>query len=428
MRARFAILLCCVVCLSGYPPGVGLDGCAGPECDQGRTTCDAGLFTSISGTVFAPNGTLPLPNVTVYVPKGPVQPFPAAISCDRCDRVLGGDPLVQTTSDVDGSFTLDNVPAGRNVPLVIQTGRWRRQLVVPNVPACVTTRLAANETRLPKNRTEGDIPRLALSTGAASAMECLLRKVGLEDSEFGTAAGPQRIHLYAGTGGADAFKAGGAFASAPRDLWRSLETLQRYDLIFLSCEGAQNAGSKPTAALQALADYTARGGRVFASHYQSYWLQAGPGAFPQTATFVDNPDLDFIQADVATGFERGATLAAWLLKVGAATTPGTVDIGAAQHSVAGVNADLATRWIYKEITGSDAPSVQLFSFTTPLGVPAAQRCGRFVFSDIHASSADRSSPDTPFPTGCATSAMSPQEKVLAFMLFDIGSCAAGRVE
>ena len=169
------------------------------------------------------------------------------------------------------------------------------------------------------------------------------------------------------------------------------------------------------------------GGSSLRTH-QSYWLQAGPGAFPQTATFVDNPDLDFIEADVATGFERGATLAAWLLKVGAATTPGTIDIGAAQHSVAGVNAALATRWIYKDITGSDAPSIQLFSFTTPLAVPAAQRCGRFVFSDIHASSADRSNPNTPFPSGCATTALSPQEKVLAFMLFDIGSCVGRSLE
>ena len=429
MLSRGAVLLFAAVCLSGSAAaGSGGLACAGLACAQAGQVCEDGGSTSVSGTVFAPNGTLPLPSVTVYVPNGPVPPLPAAVSCDRCDRMLAGNPRVQTTSDVEGHFTLDNVPAGRNVPLVIQSGRWRRRLVLPNVAACSRTRLAASETRLPKNRTEGDIPKLALTTGAASAMECLLRKIGLDDSEFGTAGGRQPIHLYAGSGGADAFKGGAPFASAPQDLWRSLDALKRYDMVLLSCEGAQNAGTKPAAALQALYDYAGMGGRIFASHYQSYWLQAGPGAFPQTATFVDNPDLGFIQADVATGFERGATLAAWLLKVGAATTPGTIDIGAAQHSVAGVNAALATRWIYKDITGSDAPSIQLFSFTTPLAVPAAQRCGRFVFSDIHASSADRSNPNTPFPSGCATTALSPQEKVLAFMLFDIGSCVGGRVE
>jgi hypothetical protein len=70
--------------------------------------------------------------------------------------------------------------------------------------------------------------------------------------------------------------------------------------------------------------------------------------------------------------------------------------------------------------GGRAP--QNFQFTTPNEAPIESRCGKVVFSDMHVSGDSKSSSGTPFPGQCASSELTPQEKALAFMFFDIASC------
>ena len=111
-----------------------------------QKVCAGGATTSLSGQVFDPAGKVPLYNVIVYVPNAPVAALKSGASCDRCGDV-SGEPLVSAITDTAGRFKLTNVPVGASIPVVIQVGKWRRQITIANVPECADTALAAEQTR-----------------------------------------------------------------------------------------------------------------------------------------------------------------------------------------------------------------------------------------------------------------------------------------
>jgi hypothetical protein len=265
------------------------------------------------------------------------------------------------------------------------------------------------------------MPRIALTTGGADALECLLLKLGISKSEFTPEGNNGMVNLYAGVGGTpkyDSSMNGGLDFTPAQSFWNSLDALKIYDVVVLSCEGGQHEETKGASAAQNMKDYLDMGGRVFASHWHNYWLEQGPDPFPDVANFNHQSDLNDITCDVDQTFPKGKALAEWLVNVGGSSTLGKVDIKAAQHTVDSVNSQYSQQWIYY----TPETSVQYLSANTPLGATDEKQCGRIVFSDIHVSSGDSSDTDLEYPNGCTTSGLTPQEKVLAFMLFDLTSC------
>ncbi len=409
----------------GGPTGDGgIDACSGIGCNI--ETCSAGEETTITGTVFMPNGTTPLANVDVYVPNS--DPGPMPMGCVRCGP-LPGDPIRHVRTGADGSFRLVDVPAGADIPLVITIGKWRRQIVIPQVNECEITDLPRAETRLPKNRTEGDMPRLALVTGQADALECVVRRIGIDDAEFGVIGGSEPVHMFAGPGAANRLLSGTMFPT-PQTLWGSLPTLAPYDAVLLSCDGNTNPGSKTQAMMDAMKAYADGGGRIFAMHFHSIWIGGeidnpnhAPAVWRDLALF-DTGTLMPSALSITTTTPQGQRFADWQ----EAVVPGSMGrvsfVGGSGRSTVSSVRDTTNVLEYAKVaTASPAGGrTQLFSFDTPVESPEANRCGRVMFSDMHQGAFVESRQAVPFPSGCGSQPLTPQDHALTYMLFELQSC------
>ena len=401
------------------------DACEGLRCQVADCAKQGRPETTLSGTVLAPNGTLPLYGVTVYVPNLDPGPFVEGAQCTRCVNQLPGDPIVQTTSDESGRFTLAGVPAGADIPLVITVGKWRRQIRIPVVAECGDTPLPAVATSLPRTKLEGDIPKIAMVTGGCDALECLVRKLGIADSEFTPDTGDGRIHLFA-SNGANKTAANLPFSPASA-LWDSVDKLKQYDMTMFSCECTQEAGGKSQAAMNALKAYADLGGRAFLSHYHNIWISGEygvPSHAPPMWPTIARCDLDLNPNGLGTIDEvanpHGAAFASWMVNVQGSTTHGQLPILEARQTCQALDSTKAERWLYLQDGANQI--LQNFQFTTPNELAEVERCGKVVFSDMHVASGSTSRPAVGFPGGCSTAEMTPQEKALAFMFFDIATC------
>jgi hypothetical protein len=246
------------------------------------------------------------------------------------------------------------VPAGRDVDVVIQTGKWRKTITIPQVNECADNPLPAAQTSLPKNKTEGYIPKIAISTGSADALECLVRKLGIDDKELGTDGGTSQLHLYADNGspgqGANKFAGNfpggtGNFASSTT-LWNDTNKLKSYDIVILSCEGGQYPETKSQAAMDALKAYADFGGRVFLSHWHNIWIegstQGGGNQKPAVWATANNVNGVATWNNSSTTFTsppsppdiidemnnpKGMALATWMLNVQGSTVRDQIPIG-----------------------------------------------------------------------------------------------------
>jgi hypothetical protein len=408
----------------GFVTGSGAAGtasgtpCTGLACQI--HSCSGGGTTTISGTIYDPAGKNPLYGVVAYVPNSKPAPLTSGASCYTCGDLYTGDPIAAAITDATGKFTIKNAPDGATIPLVIQVGKWRRQFTIPSVAMCADTPLADKMLTLPKNGTEGDIPNIAISTGSADTLECLLSRVGVDKAEYVPgASGAGHLHIFRGNGGAPDTSPKSPDPSV--SLWDSANDIKKYDIVLLSCEGAETANMNQ----QVMFDYAAEGGRIFASHFHYAWFNTGPFGMANLAKWTpgSNQIGNSLNATIVTTFPEGQSFHDWLQNVNALTND-ELPIDAPRHNANVTAANTVSQpWIVADNNSQSPGATQDFTVDTPIGVPAAQQCGRVVFSDMHvgAASGDYGSSNTT-PAGCADNDLSPQEKALEFILFDLSSC------
>ena len=419
--------------------GNGDGGCVNLACDQ--VTCPGGGTTSVTGKVYDTSGQVQIYNALVYVPNGQVLPFTPGVSCDRCEAFTSGSPLIVALTGSDGAFTLSNVPVipdGGTLPLVIQVGRWRRQVALPAVPACTSTPITNHDTtRLPRNKSEGDIPQMAIATGGADPFECLLLKMGISPSEFTNPDAGGRIHYYVSDSPGPGLD---KVPPAPPEstLLNDAGTLMNYDVVLLPCEGGEyrrnNVGNPQP---QNLVQYAGAGGRLFTTHYGYVWQAFSENnPFPTTGDWRPQSCDSYtspLQVTVDQTFAKGQAFSQWLVNVGSSTDAGFLTLHESRHDLFATTS-ASQRWLYTNIPNSictgSPPAVEHMTYNTPLNPPPLPdggpgvQCGRVVYSDFHVSASALYADDggLRFPDACIPGALSAQEKALLFMLMDVSSC------
>lgn len=390
-------------------------------------------MTTISGTVYDPRTTnaLPLPNVLVYASTTPVSPPPSGVQCLTYanQTPTGANVISFTYSAGDGTFALQNIPENASYTVVIEAGKWQRQFS-ETVAAGPLAGLILN---MPANHTQGNIPRIAVATGSIDGAECVLRDMGISDSEFtddnGTVNPGGYIHLYQGSSSPGAR----INASTPTETalmgGTSTTPLNAYDVVMFPCQGNPSNQATPTGATNLL-NFAEAGGRIFATHYSFAWLEpVAPynAQFGSVANWSSEVSLNSGVGTVLTNFSDGAILAQWLQNAGStvAGTPNQIDIANLRTDVSSVIPPTQS-WVTLNsgsYAGQTGNPVMQMTFNVPVGAAAASQCGRVMYNDYHVISP---AGGTVYPTECpsynnASYKMSAQEEMLEYALFDLSA-------
>jgi hypothetical protein len=402
------------------PPG----GCEGLGCFQ--MDCGSQPPTALTGKVTAPNGLDPVAGALVYVPTA-LPEFPGTAQCEVCNEPIGGPPVVSTTTAVDGTFKLTNVPATQQVPVVVQKGRFRKVSNL-NITSCAEQAMTAEQTRLPRTQKEGDLPKMAVAVGTYDQIECVLHSIGIDQSEFTAPGGSGAVHLY--DNGSD-----GATANSFEGLLNDPAKLQKYNLVFINCTGHTVDKYMNNSAWKAnLFNYVNTGGRLYATDWSYDSIEQIPQFSPyigfDKGTTELTPEVQGAAQYAWSGGDLTANISdpgllAWLKIVGATTTGAVKIIGSwalADHVSANQMMYPSTTYVHGVASttaggSKDRPMTATFDYNM---------CGKVLWSSYHTQEPGGGGFGglMPFPMYCASTptTMIPQEKILEYLIFEISAC------
>lgn len=434
----------------GCGPSSGL-----PEGGDGDMGEDPGPSATLTGVVYAPGNApgmvppgheIPIAGAKVELRTNRPPPIPDGAYCEQCE--LGGG----VTTDAHGRFTIEAVPA--SYWLVVQKGQFRLERQI-SVTAGDSIELAPKDTTLPSVHDPDNgqwVPRIAIAPGSYDALEDILGKMRIgevdADGAYVASSAAGNIEVYANGGNIDSAAGGKSLT----DLVSNLDLMLQYHIIFIPCSGSNNVSAlQDPQVLRNIRDYVAAGGKLYVTDWSGEWAD---NVFPEqielwNGTFsssVDTPASAYDRAadtwntgqfgnadgspsyssDGAETVEPG--LAAWL--DGQKGPMESLDEGTydAHDLVIGGNWDHIDALHTVEI-GTDADGAPILDEPTvwvsgddgraggekPLTVtyePAG--CGRVLFSTYHTTEATHVG-------------LVPQERILLYLIMEIGECTAGPV-
>ena len=289
--------------------------------------------TTITGTVFAPNGTLPLYGVKVYVPEPPIRaPLPDGAQCTQVRR------RPARRSDRAGDHRrgrhVHRWPTSRratNIPLVIVSGKWRRQITIPTRRAVHRHAARRGRHHAAEERDRHDAEHDERRHAADRDLDRQRRRARVprpqarhrRHGDHGPMAAPatstcsptRARPVRASASSRPAMQAAPVTSptrrrcgiTAPRA--EPIDKLSTYDIVILSCEGDQYRETKPQAAMDAMKAYADLGGRVFMSHWHNIWIEGAsttvsgtqtPAVWPTIATWSNGGNLSDNAIDRST--------------------------------------------------------------------------------------------------------------------------------
>jgi hypothetical protein len=439
---------------TGVPVDTGAtDTTAGPD------TTEPGASGGFTGTVWAPGNApgqvpsgqeIPVSGALVYLSLTPPAPIPQQAYCAACQS----PPARAVLSDSRGQFTVQGYVPSRYW-LVVEKGQFRREVqvdVVEGAPAL----LPVDQTQLPSRNAPSEgltTPRIAMAVGASDHLEDILGKMNMGDIDssgrYVPESGTGVLDIYS-NGGSD----GGVAVGSLGDLVRDPARLDDYHIIFIPCSGTSNTSVlNDQAVLRNLRNYVAAGGNLYVTDWSGEWadnvfpaqIELGSSGFGGIFDFGEEIDTPASAYNAATntwntsqfGTADGDSydtpnaevvepfMQAWL--------NGQQGPTANSSSVSTYNAlsfEVTGNWNFIEAVtavevGTDGGGVPIVDTPTvwviggqdlrptpkrPLTVsyePAG--CGRVVFSTYHT-------------TGGAHIGLVPQERVLLYLIMEIGTC------
>lgn len=251
----------------------------GPE-DEPESGTDT---ASITGVVYAPgNGPgmvppgheIPIAGARIRLTTQRPEPIPAGAYCDQCQGIGG------VISDDKGRFSLESV-LPETYWLVIEKGQFRLERQIAVTPGAAIE-LAPGDTTLPSVHDPDNgqwIPRVAIAPGASDALEDILGKMGMGeiDAEGAYVAASAMGHIDVYANGGDIDEAAGD--QTLTDLVTDVDRMLDYHIIFIPCGGAAHVDAlQDEQVLRNIRDYVAAGGKLYVTDWSGEWAD---NVFPE---------------------------------------------------------------------------------------------------------------------------------------------------